>query len=278
MIGANITCGYVDGLWGQVHYRACGDGRPIVLLHQTSVSSLMFVAGMPLLADRGFRAIALDTPGYGASDAPPSSPTMTAYADNLRIVLDALALTAPDMLGHHTGAGIAAIHAARHPDRVGRLVMQGVPWFDAATRAHFSPDWFGDFAPRADGGHLVDAWKQRASVMPGWTDVAAMHRLTVELLRVNERYADGFRAALAHDLEPDLRAIRTPVLNFINRGDSAFALSAATARLRPDWPFVVHEGGTNDYVDEAPTAWADAVANFLLPQAAERTLDYAGVA
>ena len=59
---------------------------------------------------------------------------------------------------------------------------------------------------------------------------------------------------------------------------STGALGPATSEGDPDWPFVVHEGGTNDYVDEAPTAWADAVADFLLPHPAERTLDYAGVA
>ncbi len=273
-----MTCGYVDGLWGQVHYRTCGDGVPVILLHQTSVSSLMFARAMPLLAERGFRAIALDTPGYGASDAPREPPTMTGYAQNLAVVLDVLAIEAPHMLGHHTGAGIAAIHAARHPARIGRLIMQGVPWFDAATRAHFSDEWFADLTPRADGSHLLVAWQQRLSVMPGWTDLPAMHRHTVDMLRAGDRYADGFRAALAHDLEPDLHAITTPVLNFINRGDSAFALSEATARLRPDWRFVVHEGGTNDYIDEAPHAWTELVADFLANEPAERRLDFAGVA
>lgn len=256
---------YADGLWGQVHYRACGEGRPLVLLHQTSVSSLMFEAGMPLLAARGYRSIALDTPGYGNSAAPPAQPTMLEYAENLRLVLDSLGLQAPDILGHHTGAGIAAIHAARHPERIAKLIMQGVPWFDAATRAVFSDEWFADLSPRADGSHLIAAWNQRLSVMPGWSDIHAMHRLTAEMLRVNLRYAEGFKAALVHDLEPDLLAIQTSVLNFINAGDSAFALSEATARLRPDWPFVVHPGGTNDYIDEAPAAWAEAVDQFLNP-------------
>ena len=269
MNAATIRRGYVQGRWGQVHYCACGDGVPVVLLHQTSVSSLMFVAGMPALASHGFRVIALDTPGYGASDAPPAMPTMDEYADNLLRVFDALGLEAPHLLGHHTGAGIAAIHAARYPERVDRLVLQGVPWFDAATRAHFSPDWFGSFTPRPDGGHLLEAWQQRVSVMPGWTDLDAMHRLTVEMLRADDRYADGFHAALAHDLESDLLAIRVPVLNFINRGDSAYALSEATARLRSDWPFIVHDGGTNDYIDEAPDAWAATVAEFLASADAE---------
>ena len=235
----------------------------------------------PSLAARGFRVIALDTPGYGASDAPPVKPTMTNYADNLLCVLGALGLEAPHILGHHTGAGIAAIHAARYPDRIAGLILQGVPWFDATTRAHFSPDWFGSFTHRPDGGHLREAWQQRVSVMPGWTDIDAMHRLTVEMLRAGGRYADGFHAALAHDLEADLLAIRAPVLNFINRGDSAFALSEATARLRPDWPFVVHAGGTNDYIDESPDAWTATVANFFSAarfNTADQRLAFAGAA
>lgn len=258
-----IRKGYVDGLWGQVHFRTCGDGPPLILMHQTSTSSLMFVSGLPALAARGVRAIALDTPGYGGSPAPDDVPTMPGYADNLLAVLDALGIDRPHILGHHTGAGIAAIHAGRHPDRIDRLIMQGVPWFDDATVDYFARAGFNDLSPVADGSHLLTAWRQRVAISPGYTDIAAMHRLTVDMLSVNLRYADGFRAALDYDLEPDLLAIRAPTLLLTNRGDSAFALSERTARLRPDFAVVTHEGGTNDYIDEQPDIWTDAVVAFL---------------
>jgi pimeloyl-ACP methyl ester carboxylesterase len=267
-----IVKGYVDGLWGQVHYRRAGNGPALVLLHQTSVSGRMFEAGMSALARRGFLVFALDTPGYGQSDPPPAPPSMPDYAENLRQVLDALDLRRPHFLGHHTGAGIAAIHAARCPERLDKLIMQGVPWFDPDTLEYFRRVGFRPFLPRPDGGHLIDAWNQRLAVSPGWTDIDAMHRYTVDMLMVNRSYYWGFEAALAHDLQPDLEAIQTPTLLLINSGDSAFALTLRTAELRPDFAYVEHPGGTNDYIDEQPELWADSVAKFLSdPSATYRT-------
>ena len=258
-----ITKGYVDGLWGQIHYRVCGDGPTILLLHQTSVSGRMFDAGLPALAARGLRGIAIDTPGYGQSDPPPRPPTMEDYARNLGTVIEALSIRQPHLLGHHTGAGIAAIFAARHPDRIGKLIMQGVPWFDLETLAYFRSTGFQPFVPRPDGSHLLDAWNQRLAVSPGWTDLDAMHRYTVDMLAVNLSYFWGFEAALDHDLEPDLKAIQAPTMLLINTGDSAYALTRNSAALRSDFAFLELAGGTNDYIDEQPEVWADAVSEFV---------------
>lgn len=115
MVRHPIARGYVHGLWGQVHYRRCGEGSTVLLLHQTSVSGRMFEAGMPALAAQGFSTIAFDAPGYGQLDPPDGVPSMKDYADNLALVLNALGLARPHMLGHNTGAGIASIHAARTP-------------------------------------------------------------------------------------------------------------------------------------------------------------------
>ena len=32
--------GYIDGVWGQVHYREAGQGDPFVLIHQVPWSSV----------------------------------------------------------------------------------------------------------------------------------------------------------------------------------------------------------------------------------------------
>jgi haloalkane dehalogenase len=259
-----VRRGFVDGLWGQVHYRSCGEGPAIVMMHQTSVSSAMFEAGMPALAAHGLRVIALDTPGYGQSALPPAPPSMGDYADNLRVVLDGLDLRRPHILGHHTGGGIAAIHARRHPDRLDRLVIQGAPWFDAETVAHFRTAGFPSFIPRADGGHLIDAWRQRLAVSEGWTDLEAMHRYTLDMLTWPRTYFWGFDAALDHDMRPDLEAITAPTMLLINTGDTAFGLSKAAAALRPDFAYREFPGGTNDWIDEQPQVWANAVADFVL--------------
>lgn len=53
-----IIRGYFDGPNGQLHYRHCGEGEPLLLLHQSTLSSTQFIAVMPALADRGYAVVA----------------------------------------------------------------------------------------------------------------------------------------------------------------------------------------------------------------------------
>ncbi|MBN8658688.1 MAG: hypothetical protein J0M11_23325, partial [Anaerolineae bacterium] len=68
-----IRKGYAETSEGQVHYREVkhASGTPLVLLHQTASSGMMYEPLMTLLKD-DFHTIALDNPGFGASFQPPS--------------------------------------------------------------------------------------------------------------------------------------------------------------------------------------------------------------
>jgi len=257
-----IRKSYVDGRWGQVHVRIAGDGVPLVLLHQSPLSGAMFEPALPLLAAAGLRAIAVDTAGFGMSDPPPAPASIADHGDALGVVLDALGLEAPAILGHHTGAMIAASFAAQHPGRVGRLILNGVPALTAAERAHFATFRFAALQPEADGSHLLAAWNQRLRASPGWTHLDAMHKHVVEMLAKNQTYWWGFQAALSHDMDPDLAAIRCPTLVFTNSGEDLYESSKRVAAGRPDWTFAALDGGTHDIVDEQPEAWATVAADF----------------
>lgn len=261
-MSARIRKAYVDGRWGQVHLRRIGAGAPLLLLHQSPLSGAMFDAVLPLLG-RCFDAVAVDTAGYGQSDPPPTATSIFDHAEALVPVLDALGWKTCHLLGHHTGAAIAAAFAARHPGRVARLVLNGIPLLTPEQLAFFKTFDFKPLLPRADGGHLLDAWNQRLAATPGWTDIRAMHRYVVEMLAINETYHLGFEAALAHDPRPDLEAIGVPAMILTNSGDDLYDCSLRAAEIRPDFALSVLAGGTHDIVDEQPDAWAQAVAAFL---------------
>lgn len=254
---------YIDGRWGQVHVREMGTGTPLLLLHQSPLSGGMFEAAMPFLADAGFHVVAVDTAGYGNSDGAPEPPSITDHGEALLFVLDALGWEHSHLLGHHTGAAIAAAFAARHPAQVRRLVLNGVPLLTEEELAFFKTFDFKPLMPEADGSHLLAAWNQRLKASPGWTDVRAMHRYTVEMLAINETYHLGFRAALAHDMHDDLKAISVPTLILTNTGEDLYEASKRAAAVREDFAFAALEGGTHDIVDEQPEAWAEAVSKFL---------------
>jgi pimeloyl-ACP methyl ester carboxylesterase len=224
----------------------------------------MFLPALPMLAAAGLHVLALDTPGFGASDPPPAPPSIADHADALAHVLDSLGLGRVHLLGHHTGASIAASLAVRHGQRLDRLVLNGLALLSAEEREYFAGFRFAPLVPRADGGHLIDAWQQRLQATPGWTDLAAMHCHTVTMLANPDRYFWAFDAVFGHDLAADLAAITAPTLVLTNTGEDIYDATCRAARSRPDWAFTALAGGTHDIVDEQPQAWAAAVTAFLL--------------
>jgi pimeloyl-ACP methyl ester carboxylesterase len=258
-----ITRRYLDGRWGQVHVTHAGSGAPVLLLHQSPLSGTQFLPVLPLLAAAGFQAVALDTAGFGMSDPPPAPASIADHAENVATVLDGLGWASCAVVGHHTGAAIAASLAAVQPDRVSRLVLNGVPLFSPEELAFFRSFQFGPLEPQPDGSHLAAAWAQRVKATPGWTDLEAMHRHVVAMLAVHRRYHWGFLAALDHDVTPDLLAIRVPTLLFTNTGEDLYAATQRAHRLRPDFGYAELVGGTHDIIDEQPDAWAKGVIGFL---------------
>ncbi|MET0241215.1 MAG: alpha/beta fold hydrolase [Sphingobium sp.] len=137
-----VRRGYVDGPYGQVHYRTAealeDKGLPtLVLLHQNPSSSLEYVN---LIAQMGRdrRVIALDTPGYGMSDRPPAPLGMAGYAAALATALEGLVDPSHgpvDLYGFHTGTLLSIEFALQYPDRVRRLVLSGIPMHSAQDRA-----------------------------------------------------------------------------------------------------------------------------------------------
>ena len=127
MRGTNvIRKGYADTPAGQVHYLRCGEGRPLVLLHQSPAAATMWEAVLPLFGAAGYAAIAIDLPGHGDSWRPEQPPSIPDYARSVAATLDALGLARVDIVGHHTGALVAAQVAVDFPARVGKLALWGL--------------------------------------------------------------------------------------------------------------------------------------------------------
>jgi len=75
----------------------------------------------------GLDAIALDLPGFGGASPPPANALgSSGYADLVAPALDACCAGVV-VLGHSYGGRVAIQLAVRHPDRIGALVLTGVP-------------------------------------------------------------------------------------------------------------------------------------------------------
>lgn len=109
----------------RVRVLSSGDpaAAPVVLVHGWACSAYSWRYQLPVLAEAGFRAIAIDLRGHGFSDKPTADSDYSASAmtDFLTLVLDVLQLELVAMVGHSLGAAIAARTALRSPTRVSRL-------------------------------------------------------------------------------------------------------------------------------------------------------------
>jgi pimeloyl-ACP methyl ester carboxylesterase len=263
--------GYAPGPFGQVHYQVWesrGEAPPaLVLCHQSPSSSEQFTAIYPLLAARGITAIGVDTPGFGMSSVPDHPPTIEDYADSVTAVLDHLKFASAHILGQHTGSMVAMEATLRHPDRYRKLVLNTPTPFNEQERAEWSAlitprqkAW----GPKRDGSHLQALWDRRCAASgPGWSNLPAMHREVVQMLRAGDTMWYGHAASFAYDQGTRLAAIAVPTLILTNSGDLTYRFARRAAELRPDFAYSELEGGTHDIVDEQPQAFTAAVASFL---------------
>jgi pimeloyl-ACP methyl ester carboxylesterase len=108
-----------------------GAGTPALFLHGGPAAGAIWAELVGRL--EGVRCLLLDRPGTGLSDAPPyvpSAATLRGYVEQLTVdVLDAFGIRRAALVGSSFGGYSALCSAARHPDRVDRVVLAGCPPF-----------------------------------------------------------------------------------------------------------------------------------------------------
>ena len=113
-----------SGLSLQVTEWGPPDAQPVVMLHGIRGYGETF-AGVAQALQPECRVIALDQRGRGQSDWDPAHNYYTdAYVADLAALVDSLQLQRFDLLGHSMGGINAIVYAARHPERVRRLVIE----------------------------------------------------------------------------------------------------------------------------------------------------------
>ena len=135
-IGARGDFVDVDGY--RVHYYSLGpaDGKVVVLVHGLGGRSEDWEKLAPFFVRAGYRVYLPDLPGYGQSDRP--ADFSYSVGDEAKVVagfFDALGLKQVDLGGWSMGGWIVQLVAARHPERIRRLML-----FDSAG-LYVKPDW-----------------------------------------------------------------------------------------------------------------------------------------
>lgn len=88
-----------------------GRGRPALLLHGLGSNARIWERVAPALAGGGLAPVALDLRSHGLSDSPEGGYDWPTVSQDLRASVHGLGLSAPILIGHSWGAGLA-LHLA----------------------------------------------------------------------------------------------------------------------------------------------------------------------
>jgi pimeloyl-ACP methyl ester carboxylesterase len=113
-----ITTG--DGT--RIAYEVFGSGYPLLLIPGLGASSRVWGA-FPKAMGAHFRVIAFDPRGFGASEAPPSTISLTTLVTDIADLLTGLGVEKAHLFGVSMGGILAQRFASESPGRVGRLVL-----------------------------------------------------------------------------------------------------------------------------------------------------------
>lgn len=253
-----------------------GSGPPTLLVHGFTGSVEAW--GQEILGgltESGRRVVVVDLPGHGTSDTPPVPGRygLRRVVRDLIAVLDCLEIARPEWIGYSMGGRITLGAAVLHPDRVGRLVLEGAsPGIEGESEAAERRKADEELATR-----IVERGIER--FVEEWMAKPVFHtqaRLPAERLEAErQRRLAGDPLGLANTLrglgtghQPsfwnDLARVRAPSLLLTGADDEKFTRFARRMADRlPDAVRVsVPEAGHTVHL-ERPRAWLDEVTAFL---------------
>jgi len=188
--GVSFERSYVTHEWGQIHVLTSqpatpDNATPLVCFAPNPYSGNYYRLFMEQLgSDRTM--MALDYPGIGQSDNYPGELDMTTLADIMADSLTSLGWgpngNGPvDVCGYHTGTMLASELAVKYPALVRRMVLMGIPYYDAAGRQE-----------RFDRLGQVKPWPESfAAVAQDWIFAVEMRNENVSLDRAFGNYLES---------------------------------------------------------------------------------------
>ncbi len=208
-----------------IHYRAAGDGPPLIMLHASPLSSKSLVPLAEALAPHA-TVLALDTPGYGQSDPLPESPEgqgLGAYVEAVEGFRRAMGYARVGVYGTATGAQIAIEYARAYPDRCSFLIADNAAHFSDADREAITEGYFPDLSVDDLGGHLTRTWalaRDQLLFFP-WQDPTARlpnagldasftDAFARQILDAGPSYALAYREAFFNEKAERLLAVTVP--------------------------------------------------------------------
>jgi pimeloyl-ACP methyl ester carboxylesterase len=240
--------GYVELGHGALHLYRYGEGPRAVLALHDPPGSGRDLEGLAS-ALRGRAIVAPDLPGCGLSDPLDEEAGCEAYAAVLAGAMSSLGLPAFDVVATGLSVPVAVALAAACPDRVGRLLLDGMPALAPAEAASTALRYAPPILPSREGSHFVATWHRLRDEQLQWPwydgtqaarryvepqiDAARLHHRLVAVLQQPDAYGRACRAALRYGLEEAMAQLTMPTAVMDASPDPRYAGAHRLAAAAP---------------------------------------------
>jgi pimeloyl-ACP methyl ester carboxylesterase len=252
---------------GPVAVLETGDGPAVLFVPGYTGTKEDFAPLLPLLADAGLRAVAMDLPGQYQTPGPDELAAYTPDALSRSVLAVAAQLDRPHLVGHSFGGLVSRAAVIAEPDAVRSLVLMGSgPSAIGGDRR----ERMAALEPVLRAGGLPAVYEALETIAAGdpvWTSMPPEQR---EFLRT--RFLAGSPAALqgmgdALRAEPDrtreLAATGIPLLVLYGEHDDAWSPAVqATMAARLGAPSVVIADAIHSPAAQQPAATARELIDF----------------
>ena len=236
-----IKKAYTEISMGQCHYRyKAGDGIPMVFLHQTPSSSLMYEELISQLPE--YSCIAIDTPGFGMSDDISGNPSIEDYGKYVLEVLGNLEIRKFHLIGHHSGASIALSIENQRNDQVASLTLIGVFLATSEEKEIMKKQTGLDWSPREDGGHLINAWNLAGKILGADDNLDLRQRETIDAIRAETSAKQMHHAIWDFSEINAFKKTNTPSLVMCSEEDVMFPFLDKVIDCRPETIIQIIQG------------------------------------
>ena len=220
-IGESIDVGGI-----RTNYIVAGEGDALILLHGSGPGVTAFANWRGVIPDfaQHFRCYAPDTLGFGYTDFPADIRgfDMDRWIAHLTGFMDALGIARAHFIGNSYGGALTLALAARHPERVARMVLMGAAGLPFPITEGLAKVWGYQpsleamrdlmttfaFDPALVKEEIV-ASRYHASIRPG-----AQEAFSSLFPEPRQRWLDALATS-----EDDLRALAHPALIVHGRED-----------------------------------------------------------
>lgn len=217
----------------------------IVLVHGLGVSGAYWMPTAQLLTEH-FRVLVPDLPGFGDSDRPRRVFDVDELAGALASWMDAMEIDRAPLVANSLGCQVAVRMALDQPDRIPRLILQGMT-IDPEARS----------APQQMARLLADALVEPPSLVP---------LIVRDYLKCGPRRLIGTLGRILDDpIADNLKRIEVPALVVRGERDPIVPQGWAeeSARLLPDGRLVVIPGAAHALNFSHPDALSHVIREYL---------------